>query len=444
MISVKKTALVILALALTGAGLMPAPASADTYTSDNPYPISSFADLQEFKTYVEANLTETVNAKLTADIVCPDGGWINLIGQTSEIAYKGTFDGNGHKITLVNKSLLTSPRTGLFYDIANGSVVQDLKVEVIVKNASTLNSTDTTQIISPVAMYNHGTIQDVTVNCAIVTQGPAFGVVSANHGTVERVTVNGWIQTVRTTTAVAGIAQYSYSGSVIRHCVNNATLIGFNHVGGLVSFLNGRLEYSANHGDVTNNSTNRDYTGGLAAEINFTTYGDPKADIYNCYNAGAVSGGLSNRYGIGGLVGGYSREEYAFQEDYGIVNSFNFGHVTANTGASAAIIGTGVTAQSNGNPVPVKAEDVAGCSNVYYLEGCADAIFGPGSTAVAGDKFIGKDAEYFRDELFDVLNGGPGGKITDENVWKLAGISRAWLPSETSPWRRTTSPILRS
>jgi hypothetical protein len=246
---------------------------------------------------------------------------------------------------------------------------------------------------------------------------------------------------------VAGIAIYSYAGSLISNCVNNAAIegTGYAAVGGLVGELVGRLEYSANHGNVAHTGcgssrSSASYTGGLAARINSlgSLY---QADIYNCYNAGSVTSTPATENAvcfIGGLVGGYSTSSYAFQEDYGIVNSFNFGTVDlVGTGTSAAIIGA-KTAQTAST---VTAAHVAQAEfdNVFYLDGCADYLFGYNSEAnnnldayETAKKFMKKDSAYFISSLTEDLNAGDGGthkgsnpddESDDTKLWEISVLS---------------------
>jgi hypothetical protein len=328
---------------------------------------------------------------------------------------------------------------GLFAKIGNADdkvgAVKNLTLNVYVTHDAAVQTS--AGYIVPVAAYNYGTIEDVTVNCEIVTLGYAHGVVAQNYGTIERVKVNGWIESKGAKYAV-GIVRFSYNGSTISHCVNNATIKGSAaNTAGLAGTLTGRLEYSANHGDVS--TTTGNYTGGLVGQINNS--GVKSADIYNCYNAGAVTGYHQISY-TGGLVGGYGAAANAFTGAEGIKNSFNFGEVHVSlsiksqdlTGQSAAIIG----GSTSGYQVLSANVYTDGFEDVYYLDGCADLVFGYGSTANNEDyadqiaeKFISKDVSYFSTSLYDDLNNGEGGKDGEnEGRWRQGsfGFPRPYRP----------------
>ena len=360
--------------------------------------------LQAFKTYVEntAGAEESVYAKLTDNIELV--GWSGTIGYTNAKPYKGVFDGGGYKISLIHEKVADSTMIlyGLFWKISPEGAVKNLDLEVRIWPNLDENSTAMTGLVSPVAWRNEGTIEKVNVYCEILGNKPGSsvtGVVCDNFGRIENVTVTGWIEGAAS--SAAGIAYNSYAGSTISHCVNNAAITtGGGIAAGLVANLNGKLEYSANHGDVTN-AGGGTYTGGLVGQINnsslkITVEGKSveasEAEISNCYNAGTVTGGISvlkiktggtilaptydettQLKSIGGLVGGYSAAKYAFQTGKGINNSFNYGSLVIDGDRSvnenlktAAIIGSEYATSTILLPA-----HLAGIANVYYLKDCA-------------------------------------------------------------------------
>jgi hypothetical protein len=191
------------------------------------------------------------------------------------VPYNSTFDGNDFTITLVNEDLKQNQRLSLFEIVSDDAIVRNLNVAVRAKAAAT---TVNLIQIAPIARQNYGTIKNVTTDCAILGTQLLSGVVTHNRGRIEGVTVSGWIEGVPvnqngTAGNIAGIANNSYAGSVISRCVNNAAITGTgSNIAGLVSQLNGRLEYSANHGDVKN-STTKLVTGGLVGLINSNSLG---------------------------------------------------------------------------------------------------------------------------------------------------------------------------
>jgi hypothetical protein len=406
----------MITLTVLTAGFLIAPASAEDYATD-PFPIATSQDLLAFREYVEGHSDETVNAVLDADVTYEN--WDGLIGGTGNKPYNGTFDGNGKTIKLVNENLGDSKDFGLFYEIPDGSVVKDFTLEVRAKTATDIN---TAGLICPVARFNRlgGTIRDITVNCEVITVGSAYGVAVTNFGRIEGVTVNGWIESEGVSDGdVAGIASNSIAGSVISRCVNNATIKGNRGAAGLLGTLNGRLEYSANHGDVTTTRPNYNtYKGGLVGLINNAN--PRQADIYNCYNAGRVYVDSSTEaLSVGGLVGGFTaNQNLAFQAGYGIKNSFNYGAVEVGNGKSAAIIGAG---NGSSNRVTVAEVNREEFESVYYLANCAYDIFGPSSAANTwpdvGTKFISKESADFATTLVSLLNAGDGGMEQGRPLW---------------------------
>ncbi|MDR1472002.1 MAG: hypothetical protein LBS75_05710 [Synergistaceae bacterium] len=402
---------------------------------DVSFDIGTREELLSFKDYLRAHPAERIDVKLTGDITVD--GWDGSIGMdpdllngSDHVPYKGTFDGDGHLITLVNEDLPHGTKFGLFMNVSENSVIKNLSLDITGRSAREK------PLFSPLALFsvagtNYGTISDVSVNCALLGEngtGAVSGGGNYDKGRIERVSVNGWIENANDISGSAsGIAIESQAGSVITHCVNNATVKGKKAVGGIVYGLSGRLEYSANHGDVIN--TGGDTVGGLAGVINYASSNEAihAADIYNCYNAGDVSGPGMDK--VGGLVGTFGK---AFEQGKGIVNSFNYGQVTVTNGQSAAIIANFVYAAN-----------LAASSSVYYLEGCADLIFGPNSPpeSEVSDIVILKEINSFVMKLPGLLNEGPGGSVEDEPLWEagmrfpiLRGLGDAPLEKPESPF----------
>jgi hypothetical protein len=378
------------------ASFVAAPAAAE------PIKIGNANQFEAFKTQIESygvGSVTRVDAELTDNITLE--GWTDGIGKGNfNTPYNGTFDGKGYKITIINESLTHNQSLSLFQFVSADSVIQNLVMDVRARAATTSVNVNS---ISPIAAINHGTIRNVRVNCALRGTSSVSGAVGLNFGRIEYVTVTGWIENCGLGGA-AGIAAQNYPDAVISHCVNNAAIkatgASGSCVAGLVGVLNGRLEYSANHGDVIN--LNGYCTGGLVGflnDYNMVVDGVFSADIYNCYNAGSVSGPGADNY-VGGLSGGYEEDGTQFKEDCGIVNSFNYGQVTVGSGSSAAILGT-VNVGGYGNLGLISGVTVAGLGvsqNVYYLDTSASKLFGPGAPAenAVSDKFISMTADDFK------------------------------------------------
>ena len=283
------------ALLLVVAMLMPTAASAAITpsepttgdgTSENPYQISTAAELYWFADKVNndnANYSSK-NAVLIADIDL-EGSATNTwtpIGNTIN-QFKGTFDGGEHKITglYISKS---GNSKGLFGYLGSGGVIKNLGVDGSVHI--------TGNNIGGVCGYNEGTITGCYNNGAVTGKGATGGVCGYNEGTME-------------------------------NCYNKGAVNGYDEVGGVCGHSEGTITNCYNTGNVI--GTYR-FTGGVCGRTG------AKTTITCCYNTGAVTG--TNNYiastviegedysarGVGGICG-YSRGGT-------ISNSYNIGSVT--------------------------------------------------------------------------------------------------------------------
>jgi hypothetical protein len=136
------------------------PATAETLQVNN-------ENFTTFKSRVESG-EATLDAELTEDIVLDN--WTDLIGRSPAVNYNGTFNGNNHKITLKNEDYGKGSAiwAGLFNTLDTNAVVKNLKLEVTV-NTNVTSGNQSNNPISPIAYLNFGTIQDVEVDCKIVT-----------------------------------------------------------------------------------------------------------------------------------------------------------------------------------------------------------------------------------------------------------------------------------
>ena len=122
-----------LCLSLVPFGLVPARAAwtgTGSGTKDDPYQISTKAELEKFRNIVNGANGETQNlaacAVLTADIVLENAAW-TPIGEDESNAYTGTFDGAGCEISGLSVSG-NLEYAGLFGYIGSNGVVENLSV----------------------------------------------------------------------------------------------------------------------------------------------------------------------------------------------------------------------------------------------------------------------------------------------------------------------------
>lgn len=261
--------------------------------------ISNEAELKAFSKYVSnGGLTEGVTFRLENDIelsfdaakhlgqylttLNPIGGTYN--GASADVAFKGTFDGNGK--TISNFNVTTS------YVNADGA-----------------NASDTTAIIGSLfASVEGGTVKDLTlavyqiarvagVNGAIAATATdaTFLNCSVIADTIEAATPQTQttqINLTRTTVAnVGGIVGYA-KDSVIDGCNVNLAIKGYNVVAGIAGTAeNTAIRNCVVSGTYTNSQNS--VLGGVAGELTGTS------SVKNCYSSAELDG----KNTLGGIVG---------------------------------------------------------------------------------------------------------------------------------------------
>ena len=129
-----KAICVLLILAMT-LGLLPGAAWAEenglagSGTAEDPYLLADVEDLKTFRDKVNAEVSSSLCARLTADINLENEEWMpfNPASGYATEAYAGTFDGDGHTIKGLSINAATANQ-GLF-GIINGATVKNLNVE---------------------------------------------------------------------------------------------------------------------------------------------------------------------------------------------------------------------------------------------------------------------------------------------------------------------------
>lgn len=239
----KKRALSLLMAFIMVVGLLPTTVFAAEETTDAPIEISSEADLQAFRTRVNAG-EKTLCAKLTANIVLTDD-W-TPISNTSAIAsaYSGTFDGDKHTISGLQITA-TDANQGLF-GLINGATIQNLKVSGEVSSSKS---------------YVGGIVGKV------------------QSGTVKNCSFTGTVTTSASGGYAGGIVGGTVNSTTITGCSNKALVKG-GVVGGILGYTkNTTIQDCYNTGDI-----NGQKAGGIVGQN--TT----KSKITNAYNKGNISG----------------------------------------------------------------------------------------------------------------------------------------------------------
>ena len=225
--------------------------TAPTQDESGVYLIDTAAKLAWFADAVQ-NGQRDISAKLTANINLNGKPW-TAIG-TSSNKFAGTLDGDSHTVS----GLVT---TGLVEELAEGGVVENLRVNCAIVSTSSL--------LGGVANSSAGTIRNCMVSGSITFSSGGYNGASAIGGIAGRTTGNGVISgcvsravvkdaydnsTYGTSAPLGGIAGYAYG--VVENCYFTGTLavkktqpnkIIQQKRGGLVGELNANAELKGSY-----------------------------------------------------------------------------------------------------------------------------------------------------------------------------------------------------
>lgn len=225
--------------------------TAPTKGENGVYQIGTAAELAWFADAVQNGQT-AISAKLTANINLNGKAW-TAIG-TSSNKFAGTLDGDNYTVS----GLVT---TGLVGELAEGGVVENLRVNCAIVSTSSL--------LGGVANSSAGTIRNCMVSGSIMFSSEGHNGASAIGGIAGRTTGNGVISgcvsravvkdaydnsTYGTSAPLGGIAGYAYG--VVENCYFTGTLavkktqpnkIIQQKRGGLVGELNANAELKGSY-----------------------------------------------------------------------------------------------------------------------------------------------------------------------------------------------------
>lgn len=215
------------------------------------YQIGTAAELAWFADAVNKGDT-TISGKLTANINLNGKTWTAIGTESNKFA--GTLDGDSHTVS----GLVT---TGLVGELAEGGVVENLRVNCAIVSTSSL--------LGGVANSSAGTIRNCMVSGSITFSSGGYNGASAIGGVAGRTTGNGVISgcvsravvkdaydnsTYGTSAPLGGIAGYAYG--VVENCYFTGTLavkktqpnkIIQQKRGGLVGELNANAELKGSY-----------------------------------------------------------------------------------------------------------------------------------------------------------------------------------------------------
>ena len=174
-----------------------------TYTVYTSKGLKAVADL--------INKDRSINVKLDRDIDLTGVDWKRISGY-----YRGTFDGQGHRITGLSINKGNEEFASLFSDIGENGTVKNLQLEGV-------NYTATDESYG-IANNNHGTITACSVTGTLTASDVVAGIANNNHGTITACWFNGTLSA----SSSYGIAQYNIKLST----VSNGGVISACHWGG--------------------------------------------------------------------------------------------------------------------------------------------------------------------------------------------------------------------
>ena len=221
---------------------------------DNPYEISSAAELAWFRDYVN-NESQYASATLTEDIDLSEFCHAaDAATNTEELSwdpigngrmYCGTFDGNGKTIhnLYINSTIMYKG----FFGYANSGSIKNITFD----NAKVKNTHyNGTGILT--GAFEKCTIENIKTlaNCSVEGTYNTGGIAGTGTGNISncenRAMVNG-------TNNVGGIVGNSSDNNTISSCANYGAVTGTeNAVGGMVGYFgSGTIQNCANYGDIS-------------------------------------------------------------------------------------------------------------------------------------------------------------------------------------------------
>ena len=221
------------------------------------------------------------NYILMADLDMTDVAYA-IIGQTSSAPFKGTFDGNYHKISNL-KIESESQYVGMF-GYVNGGTIENLTLENV--NITGTNTSSYAHVGGLVGYSNNGTINNVCVKGQVSAKYNVGGLAGYNTGKITNAYVEGKV--IGTNNYVGGLVGENISGTITSSYAI-AQVSGITYVGGLSGSNTGTITNTYATGKVS--GTNE--VGGLVGR-------NYNGTITNTYAVGEVTGTGAN---VGGLIG---------------------------------------------------------------------------------------------------------------------------------------------
>ncbi len=324
-------------------------------SSDNPYKLSTCADLEKL---MNSNSDWNKHFIMTSNIdlsgYTPTQGGIKPIGDGIS-DFSGSFDGQSKCISNLAINTSSNSYVGLFACTASSATITDLSLQNInitgnkrigglvgenfgiVTNCSSNGIVSGNEHTGGLIGYNYGSVSNCdftgSVSGKSEVTGGLVGFNSRFNGYVSNCYSGG---TVSGTSHVGGLIGYNdtfvsncyststvlgsliYTGgligsnrSTVSSCHSSGNVVGIGeYVGGLIGANDyGSVEFCYSTGNVTGDA----YVGGLIGE-------NIDGSVDFCYSTGNVTGSLTRSYYTGGLIG--------YHEDAEVSNCYSTGDVT--------------------------------------------------------------------------------------------------------------------
>ena len=231
------------------------------------YQIGTADDLKAFAELVNGGQPDA-NAVLTADI--DKGMDVTMIG-SSNYDYQGTFDGQGHTIT-VSSINQEAEGTAIFRNVGSRALIQNLKVQGTIITSQ--------KLAAGIAVWNRGFIRGCYVDLEVTSSMAG----DATHG---------------------GIVAVGYQGTVIENCLAKFVIKGATtqNCGGIIGWSSDRTNImnclvisDGSSFDLSNNGSNNiARNDGNLQVVNLESY---LADIYGSRPGGATNNNyVTNNWG---------------------------------------------------------------------------------------------------------------------------------------------------
>jgi len=283
---------------------------------ENPITINTEDELREFAKRVNnGNSFSGKTIMLANDITIKNGEWIP-IGTTNR-RFAGTFDGNWKTISGIYISGYSQEDYQGLFGVSSGTI-RNLGVDVNIKGGGWVGGIS--------GLNYNGIISYCWTNGSLIGTGNSVGGLVGENGNgnsagtitecISNASVEGYDR-------VGGLVGFNSNGSVARSYATGRVK-GRNSVGGLAG-MNGCDKYAGTITDcyAKGNVTGNDDVGGLAGG---NGYGSIVSKITKCYATGNVTGTTSY---VGGLVGyNYTSGTYSSSYYSKVVDCYASGNAT--------------------------------------------------------------------------------------------------------------------